>query len=92
MVHFRSQSSLIGAGDDPAFLRCPSCQQPVCRQEHVTRIAGDVILDCPTCWTSTVVARTIRSSQGAAPASRATGLYGREAGDALGVAGLFLTG
>jgi hypothetical protein len=34
--------------------RCPTCHQPVSHQLHLLRIAGDVILDCPTCWTTTV--------------------------------------
>jgi endogenous inhibitor of DNA gyrase (YacG/DUF329 family) len=34
--------------------RCPTCRQPVSALLHVTQIAGDIILDCPTCWTTTV--------------------------------------
>lgn len=44
----------------PLLQRCPTCRGPVSPRFHVLRIAGDLILDCPTCWTTTVFDRTGR--------------------------------
>jgi hypothetical protein len=46
------------AADDtgrPPLRYCPSCRGPVSRRLHIVQIAGDVIVDCPTCWTTTVL-------------------------------------
>jgi hypothetical protein len=46
--------------DLASLRRCPTCRGSVSTRLHVTRIAGDVILDCPTCWTTTVFDHTGR--------------------------------
>ena len=43
--------------DAPRLQRCPTCRGPVSQRSHVLRIAGDLVLDCPTCWTTTVFDR-----------------------------------
>ena len=44
----------------PPLQYCPSCRGPISWRLHVSQIAGDVILDCPSCWITTVFDQTGR--------------------------------